>query len=257
MRGTRTKGAAGEIRLVSSDVDRDAADPAAIGTGAASVLALGGGLYGQLVGGSGNIALSPYSAAVALGMTLNGAAGATRAEMLAVLAASDTESLDGGLNALTTYVESLAGPVPHSDDEVLLDSANQLFGQRDYSWERPFLGAIARNFGAGVREVDYEHDTEGAREAINHWTADQTHDRIPEIVPPDVIDAYTRLVLVNALYFKASWQTPFEKAATHDRDFHLGSDGTALVPMMSRENCRTPRVTAGERPACTTAATWR
>ncbi len=223
----------GAIRLVASDVDRDAADPAAVGTGSASVLALGAGLYGQLVGAGGNLGLSPYSAAVALGMTVNGAAGVTRDEMLAVLAAPDTTSLDGGLNALTAHVESLAGPVPDQEGaEIALASANQLFGQADFPWEQPFLDTLARSFGAGLREVDYVAATEEARSAINGWTAEQTHDRIPEIIPKDAIDALTRMVLVNALYFKAPWQVPFEVDATTDDEFHLGDGSTASVPTM-------------------------
>jgi serpin B len=228
----KPRGAAGGIRLVSSDVGRTAADPAAIGTGAASVLALGGGLYGQLVGAGGNVGISPYSAAVALGMTVNGAAGKTRDEMLAVLAADDVGSLDDGLNALTAYVESLAGPVPHTKDEIALDSANQLFGQADEKWEQPFLDALASSYGAGLREVDYEKETEKARIAINDWTADQTHDRIPEIIPEGVLDEQSRMVLVNALYFKAPWLQPFDAGATTDDDFHL-ADGTVVqVPTM-------------------------
>ena len=227
------KSATGGIRLISSDVDRDAADPTAIGTGAVSVLALGGGLYGKLVGAGGNLGLSPYSAAVALGMTVNGAVGATRDEMLAVLAAADTQSLDDGLNALTAYVESLAGPVPDGEGaEIALAAANQLFGQADFSWEKPFLDTLARSFGAGLREVDYVGATEEARTAINGWTAEQTHDRIPEIIPRDGIDDMTRMVLVNALYFKAPWQVPFVVDATTDDEFHLGDGSTASVPTM-------------------------
>jgi serpin B len=227
------KDAADGIRLVSSDVARDAADPAAIGVGASSVLALGAGLYGQLVASPGNLALSPFSAAVALGMTVNGALGRTRDEMLAVLAAEDTESLDNGLNALTSYVESLAGPVPDGEGaEIALASANQLFGQADFDWEQPFLDALARSFGAGLREVDYAGAVENARTAINGWTAEQTHDRIPEIIPQGAIDDLTRLVLVNALYFKAPWLVPFEVDATTDDEFHLGDGSTATVPTM-------------------------
>ena len=227
------KDAADGIRLVSSDLARDAADPAAIGIGASAVLALGAGLYGQLVDAPANLALSPFSAAVALGMTVNGALGRTRDEMLAVLAAEDTESLDAGLNALTSYVESLAGPVPDVEDaEIALASANQLFGQADFAWEQPFLDTLARSFGAGLREVDYAGATENARAAINGWTAEQTHDRIPEIIPQGVIDDLTRMVLVNALYFKAPWLVPFEVDATTDDEFHLGDGSTVTVPTM-------------------------
>ena len=222
---------AGKIKLVSSNVRRAGVDPSAINVGTATVVALGGGLYGRLVG-SDNLAISPLSAAVALGMTVNGAAGKTRDEMLEVLAADDVQGLDDGLNALTAYVESLAGPVPHSKDEIALDSANQLFGQAGERWEQPFLDALASSYGAGLREVDFEQATEQARVAINDWTAEQTHDRIPEIVPSGAVDEATLMVLVNALYFKAPWLQPFDKGATTDDDFHLG-DGTAVsVPTM-------------------------
>lgn len=222
----------GGIELVSSDVGRTVADPSAIDAGTSAVLALAGGLYGELVG-TDNLALSPFSAAVALGMTVNGAAGGTRDEMLEVLAAADTGGLDDGLNALTSYVETLAGPVPDTKgEEIALDSANQVFGQADYPWEQPFLDALARSYGAGLREVDFEASVEGARAAINGWTAAQTHDRIPEIVPRGAIDDATRMVLVNALYFKAPWRVPFDESTTSDQPFHLASGDPVAVPMM-------------------------
>jgi serpin B len=189
------------LDLVASDVERVSVDPAAIADGRASVVGLGAGLYGRLVAGAGNVALSPYSVAAALGMTVNGAVGATRDEMLDVMGADDVAALDDGLNALTAYVESLAGPVAHVEGaEITLSSANQLFGQAGAHWEPGFLDALARSFGAGVRGVDYARATEEARTAINRWTAEQTHERIPEIVSPGAIDSTTRLVLVNALY---------------------------------------------------------
>jgi serpin B len=230
--GPRRAAKPGEITLVSSVVGRATADLASIDAGTLSVVALGGGLYGELVGDT-NLALSPLSAAVALGMSVNGALGTTRDEMLSVLAADGVDALDDGLNALTTYIESLAGRVRDSTGEqIALDSANQLFGQAGIHWETPFLDALAHSFGAGLREVDYVDATEQARAAINDWTADRTHDRIPEIVPAGAVDDSTRLVLVNALYFKAPWLEKFEEGATTDDEFHLGDGSTVSVPTM-------------------------
>jgi len=223
-----------ELGLVSSDVTRAEASAAAVPTGAASVHSLGAGLYGRLATTPGNLALSPYSVAVALAMTQNGAVGETRTQMLDVLAA-DADELNEGLNALTVHIESLAGPQERADGtkaEIALDAANALFGERTMTFEQPFLDTLAREYGAGMRTVDYIGATEAAREAINEWTAERTRDRIEEIIPPGVLDTMTRLVLVNAIYLKAPWERPFEKDLTEDGPFHLEDGSTVTVPMM-------------------------
>ena len=223
------------VKLVSSDVARAAGDPAAIDGVVMAMQALGGRVYGALASTDGNLAISPYSIEVALAMTLNGAGGQTAAEMRDVLGVSDLERFNGGVNALTHVVEGLAGEVTRADRtkaEVALASANALFGEGTTAWSKPFLDELARDYGAGMRTVDFIRTTEAARIAINKWTAKQTHDRIPEIIPAGILDGLTRLVLVNALYFKSPWETPFEKDLTGDKPFHLADGSSAAVPMM-------------------------
>lgn len=225
----------GDLELVSSEVERSPGSAAAIPDAVASVNGLAAGLYGALAREPGNLVFSPYSVAVALAMTLNGARGRTAAEMRDVLSTPDAHRLDSGLDALTIHLEGLAGPAKRLDGSkatLVLDAANALFGQRGTAWEEPFLDDLARWFGAGMRLVDYATATEAARILINDWTAEQTHDRIPEIVPAGILSDLTRLVLVNAIYLKAPWETPFDPATTADRPFHADA-GTRDVPTMT------------------------
>lgn len=225
----------GELRLASSEVERSPGSVAAIPDAVASVGALAAGLYGALAREPGNLVFSPYSVAVALAMTLNGARGRTASEMRDVLSAADTHRLDEGLDALTLHLEGLAGPTRRVDGSkatVALDAANALFGQRGTAWEEPFLDDLARYFGAGMRLVDYATATEAARTLINDWTAEQTHDRIAEIVPAGILSDLTRLVLVNAVYLRAPWETPFDPTSTQDRPFRTDT-GTRDVPTMT------------------------
>lgn len=229
---------AGPLRLVSSPVERQAADPAALRTGAEAVAALVAPLWAGLGVGvedpGANGAFSPFSVAMALGMATAGAAGATRREMLGVLGADDVPALAAGCNAAALDLEDRAGPVPDDPDErsIELATADQVFGQHDVAWQQPFLDTLARDFGTGVRTVDFAGDPEGARAAVNEWTAAQTRDRIEEIIPPGAFTPDTRMTLVNALYLKAPWAKEFDKTLTQDADFTLADGAVVPVAMM-------------------------
>lgn len=228
--GNRKPGTATELELVKSDLGRSTGDPDAIAGVVASLHALAGGLYGGLATEPGNVVLSPYSVAVALGMTLPGAGGRTAAEMRDVLGVTGDARFHGGVNALTAHVEGLAGTQDRADGsraELALDGANQLYGQQGVGWERDFLDLLAREYGAGLRTADFQNAHEEARVLINDWVAGRTQDRIPELIPAGVLDHLTRLVLVNALYLKAPWEIPFEKSLTESMPFHR-PDGSSV-----------------------------
>ena len=227
--------AASGLRLVKADVSRSAGMPAAIPDVVASMTAFTHDLWPHLAGPADNLAVSPYSIAVALAMTANGGVGATRAQILNALQIDSLSTFNAGIAALSQAVEGLAGPVSNVFDkpgEVALATANSLFGDRAETWVPAFLTLLAKQYGAGMRAVDFRNAPERARTAINAWTAGQTHDRIPELLPVGSISALTRLVLVDALYFKAPWYQPFRADATTRAPFHRASGSSVEVEMM-------------------------
>ncbi|KAA1424340.1 serpin family protein [Nocardioides antri] len=222
----------GPLELVRSVVDRVPGDPGAVPDVVAAMHRFAGGVYDGLPT-DGNLVLSPYSIAVALGMTLNGAGGRTAEEMRTVLGADDR--FHAGLNALTAHVESLAGQQERADGskaDIALDAANQLFGQQGVGWEEGFLDPLSEQYGAGIRLVDFETAAEEARVLINGWVEEQTHDRIEDLIPEGVLDQLTRLVLVNAIYLKAPWEVPFDKSLSAPGPFHLADGGTVTADLM-------------------------
>jgi serpin B len=225
------------LRLVNADVPQSAGDAQAVSGVVEAMSDFAVELWDAVGEPGANLALSPYSIAVALAMTANGARGATGKQMLDVLHIDSLATYNAGMAALTQELAGLAGPMKLGDETVEIDlsAANQLFGDQAVQWRRAFLTVLAKQYGAGMRTVDFVRDTEGARGLINRWTSDQTHDRLPEIMPQGSVDPSTRLVLVDALYFKAPWAAPFEKAATRQEAFR-GADGRSMtVPMMTSQ----------------------
>lgn len=218
---------------VGSSLPRRAAPPSAIGTALDAIDHLTAGIYDGLATGSGNLAFSPFSITAALAMTVNGAAGRTRRQMLDVLGADGAEALDEGMNALLAHLASLEVDQKIGDDHVrvVLDIADALFVQQGYPYEQPFLDELARDYGAQLETVDFAADPEAARAAVNAWTSDHTAGLIPEIAPLGTVDSLTRLVLVNAVHLLASWAAEFDDPQS--APFRLASGETVAVPMMS------------------------
>jgi serpin B len=227
----------GAASLIKSDVARATADPKLAASAAAATGALSADLYRELGAKSGNLFYSPYSVQIALAMARVGAIGKTRDEMDRVLHASAAFDLDGALNALDQELAKRTGTYPYGDKTVQLElsPANQLFGQRGFTFEQPFLDRLASIYGAGMRVVDYMSASarEQARAEINKWVSERTHERIPELIKQGVLNELTRLVITNALYFKGKWASPFTKSLTAAAPFHRLDGTTSQAQLMS------------------------
>ncbi len=223
--------------LIKADVARAEGNSADAIPAAQAGADLGFDILGAMGDQDSNRAISPYSIQVALAMTRNGARGQTRAEMDSVLGVQDPggAAYDESMNALDQLLLSRAGDYDIGDGKKVtleLSTANALWGQQGVTFEQPFLDDLARWYGAGMRLVDYDGATEQARKTINGWVSDETHERIPELIPSGAISPATVLVLTNAVYLKAPWARPFRKEDTADAPFHRLDGSSVDVPMM-------------------------
>jgi len=197
-------------------------------------------LFAELGREDGNLVFSPASIQLALTMALAGAAGDTAAEMQDALHLPFAGNrLHAAMNALDAAIEARNREEPPGPDDVerkvLVAIANALWGQDGFAFEEDFLDTLAQDYGAGMRIVDFVEATEAARRTINQWVADETNDRITDLIPEGVLGPMVRLVLTNAVYLDATWMIPFDPEATADGAFTL-LDGTQItIPIMHQE----------------------
>ena len=189
----------------------------------------------------GNLFYSPYSISLALAMAHAGARGETEEQMSEALGlALAQEDLHPAFNALDQALANRGRQHVEEGDGTRfeLNIANSIWGQRGFEFLDGFLDVLAENYGAGMRLVEFIRATEESRGLINDWVAEQTEDRIEELIPAGAINAMTRLVLTNAIYFNASWLHPFEEEQTADGGFAL-LDGSEVATPMMHQSLRT------------------
>ena len=233
-----TASAPAGVALARSPIAYVAADPARAGAAAEAMNAFGLALYARLAVAPGNLVMSPASVAIALSMTRAGAAGTTAAEMDAVLHDLGSDRMGEAINALAAALAARSGTFPDAggvNQAVSLRIANGLFAQWDMALKAPYLDALGGRYDAGVWQLDYKADPEAARKVINAWVAENTEQRIPEILKPGQITTGTRLALANAIYLKAAWLNPFDKAATKPGTFTRADATTVQVPLMKQQ----------------------
>jgi serpin B len=185
-------------------------------------------LYQALAEEGGNLFFSPFSISAALAMTYAGARGETERQMTDTLHFTlPQDRLHPAFNALDT---GLVGRDQGEDFQLRI--ANALWGQKGHSFLEGFLDMLAVDYGAGLRLLDFAADPEGARQVINEWVSEQTEERIKDLIPQGGVDAATRLVLANAIYFFGKWAHPFDASRTRDGVFYTLDGREMLVPMM-------------------------
>lgn len=174
---------------------------------------------------TGNIFFSPFSISSALAMVFLGAKGSTAAQL------SKTFHFDS-VEDIHSRFQSLNAEVSKRGASHTLKLANRLYGEKTYNFLPEFLASTQKMYGADLAPVDFQHASEDARKEINQWVKGQTEGKIPELLASGVVNSMTKLVLVNAIYFKGMWEEKFMKRDTTDTPFRLNKKDTKTVKMM-------------------------
>jgi serpin B len=202
-------------------------------------------LHRKLATHNENLCISPYSIESALAMTFAGADGDTRAEMARVLHfASDLSTVAPSFAALQHSLEEMSAKTAEltkkskefggPTEPITLNIANRLFAQKDYDFRQDFLSLVKQNYGAAFEPIDFTANPAAAAQHINKWVADQTRDKIRDLIPENALNKLTRLVLANALYLKAAWADAFSAKTTQPGPFHVSGGAPVNVPMMRK-----------------------
>jgi serine protease inhibitor len=173
-----------------------------------------------------NVLISPLSASMALGMTMNGARGATFAEMAATLGYPGMAQSE-----INAAYRGLVAQLRARDQRVEFKLANSMWHERSFTVLAPFIDSLRTHFGAEVTALDFMAPTSVG--TINDWAARQTGGRIRDLL--DAIDPLEKMFLVNAVYFKAPWERPFTEGATQPHPFQTLAGTTVSAPTMLRD----------------------
>lgn len=187
---------------------------------------LAANLYNFYQNQSGNIFFSPFSIITAMAMAQEGANGPTATQMQTVLGlSSDAAVRQQGF-------QQLIGKINAPGKSYTLDTADNLWVQQGFNLLSPYINVCQNDYYAGVTNVDFIGNPGGAANTINAAVSQETEGLIPSLLSPSSLSPNTRLVLTNAIYFKADWQNQFDTSLTYAQPFYATSSSTESVSMM-------------------------
>ena len=186
-------------------------------------------LFKQIQSKSENLIFSPYSIGTVLAMIYSGSGGKTAAEMSEVLYFPAQELLDpveSGMRESMQATDTMQG----TDFRL----ANAIWAQEDFSFLPDYLARVEKYYDAPLSLMDFVETSnrEESRKKINHWVEEKTNNRIQDLIQPGILDASTRLVLTNAIYFNGGWMFPFDTAATFPSLFHTSKQESIKTDFM-------------------------
>ncbi len=186
-------------------------------------------LYSRLKTNTGNFLVSPFSISSALGLTYGGARNTTAAQMAQALHFPTNVPFHVGMSAVLDACNRPKG------SGIELRIANGLWSQRGYSLKDEFMRLARTNYHCDPAILDFTDDSRAAGRHLSEWVARQTSGKIKESFQSGDLNSETRLVIVNAIYFKGNWSSRFDKAKTHRGQFWDAAGQPTTVPMMNQK----------------------
>ncbi|XP_078096675.1 leukocyte elastase inhibitor-like [Mustelus asterias] len=174
-----------------------------------------------------SIFLSPLSISVAVAMMYLGAKSNTATEMAQVLH-FDSEG------EVHPSFKKLMDEINKPDESYLLKLANRLYGEETFNFLEEFQSHVSKFYDAELASVSFQNQPAAAIKEINAWVENKTEGTIPNILSTDSITSLTKLVLVNAIYFKGNWNSKFTENNTYEKSFWLNKVESKRINMMSQ-----------------------
>lgn len=180
----------------------------------------------ELSTSEGNTLISGLGAWILLCLTASGARGVTLEELKnTLLITSDNED---HLNDLLDKLDQTG--------QSLIQIATKMLVQDGYDIDPQFRAKAVEKFRSSVDTFD-PNQAQKLIYQVNKWVQLKTQGKIGGILPPDYDVSQTRMLLINAIYFKAAWQSPFDAELTQVRPFHFpGPKGEEKVLMMNKDS---------------------
>uniref|UniRef100_A0A8C0WJV3 Serpin B6 n=1 Tax=Castor canadensis TaxID=51338 RepID=A0A8C0WJV3_CASCN len=178
-----------------------------------------------------NIFFSPLSVSSALAMVYMGAKGSTAAQITLSFSKIGAEDKD-----IHQGFKLLLAEINKTGTKYLLRTANGLFGEKSYDFLANFTNSCYQFYQANMEQLDFLKEAETSRKHINVWVADRTKGKITDMLPPYSVGSLTKLILVNAIYFKGNWENQFEKKQTKEMPFNVSKNENRTVQMMHQKS---------------------
>ncbi|XP_047515225.1 alaserpin-like [Pieris napi] len=172
-----------------------------------------------------SVVMSPFSVLTPLAQLAVASEGESHDEILKAIGMPNDHFTKAAFSQNVQILKSVRG--------VDFKTANKVYIGNNYQLNEDFATSTRDVFNSEIQNIDFSQAQRAANE-INSWVEDQTNKKIKDLVDPQSLDAATRAVLVNAIYFKGHWKIPFSPSATNHRPFYVTKNTSITIPMMSQ-----------------------
>lgn len=176
-----------------------------------------------------NFLYSPFSISAALAITYEGSNGKTKSQMANTFNFTSPKLKED-------FKQIFAAMEKSNQDGFELNIANALWLQKKFNLLSKYVEVASKYYEAGLDTLDFINDSEGSRKIINEWISKKTNGKIENMIQPGILGELTRLVITNAIYMNAKWETPFDKSRSSDGYFKINNNTDKVItPFMAQK----------------------